>query len=152
MGGNSLPEIHVGVLLDECVLPPQGDGPAGHTEARGYRGDHVGGHDSRVAKLGRDILQATAQAVGTEVAAVLAGVVAGIERSVPVDSRADDVGVSGGVALSGGGFMIDGLELTFGIKATLGAGPAVAALLTAAGEATVNVKVILSNTHASPPG
>jgi hypothetical protein len=143
MGGNALPEIHVGVLLEESAGPPQGGGPAGHTEARGYRGDHVGGHDSRVTKLGQDILQATARAVGAEVAAVLAGVVAGIESSVPMAPRAN-----GGT----GALVIESLELNFGIKATLGVGPAVTALLTAAGEATVDVKVTLSNTRANPPG
>ena len=109
MGEDALPEIHVGVLLESTALPREG-GPARHTEAGGYRGDHAAGRDSRVTKLGRDVLQAAARAVGSEVAVVLAGVVAGIESP-------------GGAVFSTGSFAIDSLELTFGVKATLGAGP-----------------------------
>jgi hypothetical protein len=140
MGENALPEFQVGVLLDESTALPREGGPAGHTEARGYRGDHAAGRDSRVTKLGQDVLQAAARAVGSEVAMVLAGVVAGIESP------------GSGAAFSTGSFTIDSLELTFGVKATLGAGQAVAALLTAAGEATVDVKLTLTSKHAIPPG
>ena len=137
-------EMHVGVLLEESSAVPAGVGSAGHAEAWGHRGVHIAGDGNQVAQLGQDILHAAAQAVGREVAVVVAGVVAGIEHPSSRDNGADNAVASGDLALNTGSFTIDNLELTFGVKATLGVGPVVTALLTASGEATVEVKLTLS--------
>jgi hypothetical protein len=140
--------MHVGVLLEESNAVPDGADSAGHAEAWGHRGRHIAGDGQQVAQLGQDILQAAAQAVGREVAVVVAGVVAGIERPSSRDSGANNAVASGDLALNTGSFTIDNLELTFGVKATLGVGPVVTALLTASGEATVEVKLTLSQRNA----
>jgi hypothetical protein len=123
-------EIHVGVLLTEDM--PAGSSEEGlddgHVPAAGYRGRHLVGAGQRVCELGHEVLQATAEAVGHEVALVVGGVLAGIERRPLVSSDS---------------FAIGDLELKFGVKATLGAGKAVQALLTATSEATVEVTVKL---------
>ena len=136
--------MHVGVLLEESSAIRDDAGSAGHAEAWGHRGRHIAGDGHQVAQLGQDILQAAAQAVGREVAVVVAGVVAGIERPLSRDSGADKALASGDLLFSTGSFTIDNLELTFGVKTTLGVGPVVTALLTASGEATVEVKLTLS--------
>jgi len=79
------------------------------------------------------VLRAAATAVGREVAAVLTGVATGIEE------RAG----AAGAAIRAGSFEVGDVELKFGVKAVLGAGKAVEALLAASGEATVEVTVKL---------
>jgi hypothetical protein len=131
-------EIVVGVLLepatDQDVLADDELDETGHAPAWGERGRHAATKERRVARLGQEVLVAAAHAVGREVALVVDGIVAGIERPAPNGS-------TGGLHTSS--FAIDNLELTFGVKATLGAGKAVEALLTATGEATVEVKLTL---------
>ncbi|GAA3938252.1 hypothetical protein [Actinoplanes auranticolor] len=129
-------EIRLGVLLAESGPEVSDNGldgdeellEEGHVPAAGYRGRHTIKSDNRVVQLGNDVLRAAAEAVGGEVALVLDGVLAGIERRTPAAQRA---------------FAIEDLELKFGVKATLGAGKAVEALLTATGEATVEVTLKL---------
>jgi hypothetical protein len=129
-------EVRVGVLLDEAV-PPSSDfddlDETGHVPASGYRGEHRVGFGRRVVVLGDEVLRAAATAVGHEVATVLGGVVTGIERSA----------VAGGSVVRAGSFDVGDVELTFGVRAVLGVGKAVEALLTASGEATVQVRVTL---------
>jgi hypothetical protein len=143
-------DIRVGVLLAESAAAPdeleQEDLDSDrHAEAWGNRGRHVAGPEHQVAQLGHDILHAAAQAVGHEVAVVVSGVVAGIERPTEVDGAAITAATDGGApSINTGTFTIEDLELTFGVKVTLGAGQAVAAFLTASGEATVEVKLALS--------
>jgi hypothetical protein len=137
------PEIHVGVLLEEST-GMSGGGSSGHAEAWGYRGDHTPDRGNRVVEVGQNVLRAAGQAVGREVATVVAGVVAGIERPATPDGEEANGWLKQNSALSTGSFAIDNLELTFGVKATLGVGQVVTALLTASGEATVEVKLTLS--------
>ena len=129
-------EIRVGVLLEE--MAPTSDGgdeldETGHAPASGYRGEHRATLGRRVVVVGDEVLRAAATAVGHEVATVLTGVVAGIEQ------RAG----GSGVPARAGSFDVGDMELKFGVKAVLGAGKAVEALLTASGEATVEVTVKL---------
>jgi hypothetical protein len=138
------PEIHVGVLLEESTEMP-GGGSSGHAEAWGYRGDHTLDRGNRVVQVGQDVLRAAGLAVGREVATVVAGVVAGIERPASTDGDEDSGALRHNSALGTGSFTIDNLELTFGVKATLGLGQVVTALLTASSEATVEVKLTLGH-------
>jgi hypothetical protein len=138
-------DIRVGVLLTESA-PVDSDADqdldgTGHEQAWGNRGRHVAARDGRVALLGREVLRAAAEAVGREVAFVVSGVVAGIEHPDPL--------ASGRSRVQTGSFAIDNLEMTFGVKATLGAGKAVEAFLTASGEATVQVKLTLRQPSAT---
>jgi hypothetical protein len=129
-------EIRVGVLLEEVTsVSAVGDelDETGHAPAAGYRGEHRVGSGQRVAVMGDEMLRAAATAVGREVATVLTGVVAGIEQRA---------GAAGG-AVRAGSFDVGDVELKFGVKAVLGAGKAVEALLSASGEATVEVTVKL---------
>jgi hypothetical protein len=134
-------EIAVGVLLEESdALDLENDGDSeeidetGHVPAAGRRGRHRASTGSRVVEIGEDVLRAAAEAVGHEVALVVAGVVGGI------DKRSSSLG---GGAGDTGSFDIGDVELKFGVKAVLGAGRAVEALLTASGEATVEVTLKL---------
>jgi hypothetical protein len=129
-------EVRIGVLLDEAA--PSGSDvddldETGHVPASGYRGDHRVGFGRRVAVLGDEVLRAAATAVGREVATVLGGVVAGIEQSA----------VAGDSVVRAGSFDVGDVELKFGVRAVLGTGKAVEALLSASGEATVEVRVTL---------
>ena len=126
-------EIRLGVFLEEVAPveePADRDlDETGHAPAAGYRGEHRNTVGRRVALAGEDVLRAAAEAVGREVASVVAGVVRGIEQRGP--------------AATGGSFDVGDVELKFGVKATLGAGKAIEALLTATGEATVEVTLQL---------
>lgn len=143
------PEIRVGVLLapSEGVLTPAGPvvddldetdelDETGHAEAWGRRGRHAAPRRS-VAVLGQDVLRAAAEAVGREVAVVVSGVVDGLEHP------------GGAAGPATGSFDIDALDLKFGVKATIGAGKAVEALLSASGEATVEVTLTLRRRSAA---
>ncbi|GAA4263096.1 hypothetical protein [Dactylosporangium darangshiense] len=143
--GFEIDEVRVGVLLEEAT--PVGDDldeldETGHVPASGYRGEHRAGTARRIAVLGDQALRTAATAVGLEVATVLTGVVAGIVRRAGADA-------ADGATVRAGSFDIGDVELKFGVKAVLGAGKAVEALLTATGEATVEVTVKLKQ---RPPG
>lgn len=129
-------EVRVGVLLED-VTPVSGGGDeldeTGHAPASGYRGEHRAALGRRVAVVGDEMLRAAATVVGHEVATVLTGVVAGLEQRAGV----------GDAPVRAGSFDVGDVELKFGVKAVLGAGKAVEALLTASGEATVEVTVKL---------
>lgn len=127
----SVTEVRLGVLLDE-VAPAAPESveeldDTGHVPASGYRGAHREGFRRRVVVVSDEVLRAAATAVGREVAEVVSGVVAGLEEKVP----------------RVGSFDVGDVELKFGVKAVLGAGKAVEALLSASGEATVEVTVKL---------
>ncbi|WP_189329829.1 hypothetical protein [Actinoplanes ianthinogenes] len=133
------PEIRIGVFLAESGSPEhevdiETDFDEGHVPAFGYKGRHSIDVSTRVVQLGNDVLRTAAEAVGREVALVVDGVVAGIEERYPADSK---------------NFTIGDLELKFGVKATLGAGKAIEALLTASSEATVEVTLKLSQRQAA---
>jgi hypothetical protein len=139
-------EITVGVLLEESDALDRANGgsdridEAGHVPAAGRRGQHRIIDGSRVAEIGEDILRAAAEAVGREVALVVAGVVSGIERQ-PTAGRPGT-----------GSFDIGDMELKFGVKATLGSGQVISALLTASGEATVEVTLKLQQRTSAETG
>ena len=129
-------EIRLGVYLEEAGLADVDStsdelDETGHAPASGHRGQHRVGN--RVALIGEHVLRAAAEAVGREVASVVSGVVRGLEV------RAGSLGESQGRDR----FEVGEMELSFGVKATLGAGKAVEALLTASGEATVEVRLQL---------
>jgi hypothetical protein len=134
-------QIQLGVLLPPLAaeetssqagpdLDSEGE-DSGYGEASGSLGRHINDRESRVAQLGRDVLADAAEAVGRQVCAVVSGVVARID---PVD------GTSG---LDVGTYHVDSLELSFGVRVTLGGGNAIQAFFTASGEATVGVKLVL---------
>lgn len=129
--------IQVGVLLptgvDQEILDELDE--TGHKPAFGGRRRDKSDDRSRVAILGNQILQEVASAIGQEVALVVSGVVEGIEKNPAV--------ASGQIS----SYDIDNLEMTFGVKATIGAGKAVEAFLTASGEATVQVKLTLKKAN-----
>jgi hypothetical protein len=131
MSDQEQPEVTVGVFLPTSDRLPAGDeldlDDTGHVPASGWRGRPAAIPGNPVAVLGRDVLRAAAEAIGREVALVVGGVVAGIESP----------------GLPAGSFVVDNLELTFGVKATLGAGKAIEAFLSASSEATVEVKLAL---------
>jgi hypothetical protein len=116
--------------------PSHGDlDDTGHAPAAGQRGQHRRSRGDRMTALGEDVLKAAAEAVGNEVALVVAGVVGGIDKRTAARP--------GRSVLDTGSFDIGDLELKFGVKAVLGSGKAVEALLTASGEATVEVTLTL---------
>lgn len=124
-------EISLGVLLEEASMIGSVDArddldETGHVPAAGRHRFTTG---NRVVEIGETALRAAAVAVGREVGVVVAGVVGGIEG--PTEGSFD------------GSFAIDNLELKFGVKAVLGTGKAIEALLTASGEATVEVTLKL---------
>ncbi|MEV0128594.1 hypothetical protein AB0H83_09005 [Dactylosporangium sp. NPDC050688] len=152
------PEIRVGVLLappDGVLMPSGPAGPivwepeetdetdeldeTGHAQAWGRRGRHAAPRRS-VAVLGQDVLRAAAEAVGREVAVVVSGVVNGLEHPAAP---------GGAAGPPTGSFDIDALDLKFGVKATVGAGKAVEALLSASSEATVEVTLTLRRRSAA---
>jgi hypothetical protein len=128
-----MPNIRVGVLLPHSAGEPRPDelDETGHKPAFGGRRRAKDDEESRIAVLGHQVLQAAANAIGHEVAFVVNGVVEGIEKNA--------ASANGQIS----SYAIDNLEMTFGVKATLGAGKAVEAFLTASGEATVQVKLTL---------
>ncbi|GAA3208576.1 hypothetical protein [Dactylosporangium siamense] len=136
------PEIQVGVLLTPSPAAA-GDveryngelDDSGHAQAWGERGRHAAPRRT-VAVLGQDVLRAAAEAVGREVAVVVSGVVNGLEHPGSAGSQT-------------GSFDIDGVDLKFGVKATIGAGKAVEALLSASSEATVEVTLTLRRRSAA---
>src|ERR1700683_2766370 len=134
-------EITLGVLLEDGTQPSalETDGgeldETGHAPATGRRGRHRGDSGNRVAELGEDVLRAAAEAVGREVALVVASVVTGMTSQVP--------GLGGGTSGTGE-LEIGDMELKFGVKAMLGTGKVEEALLTASGEATVEVTLKLA--------
>lgn len=129
-------DVTVGVLLGEAHDSDRTTDEldeTGHAPAAGRRRRENGIRNHMVV-MGEDVLRSAAEAVGREVALVVAGVVGGI------DARGAD---SGEGVLDTGSFDIGDVELKFGVKAVLGAGKAVEALLTASGEATVEVTLRL---------
>lgn len=139
-------EITVGVLLEESGASDIGDGMSdsfdrtGHAPAAGHRGQHRSTDSSRIAEMGEDVLRAAAEAVGREVALVVAGVVGGMEKHPAT-------GITGTAT-----YGIQDMELKFGVKATLGAGQVISALLTASGEATVEVTLKLQRRTSAGAG
>ncbi|SDT45546.1 hypothetical protein [Actinoplanes derwentensis] len=142
--GDTTIDIALGVLLEESALPEPDDldepDETGHVPAAGYRGRHTISTGRQVAQIGNDVLRAAAEAVGSEVALVVGGIVAGIESRVP----------AGAIGTDPQSYEIGDVELKFGVKATLGAGKAVQAFLTATGEATVEVTLKLRRPQPNP--
>jgi hypothetical protein len=130
-------DFTVGVMLEDTSGPDieedddQTD-QTGHTPASGYRGRHRMGN--RAVRVGEDVLRAASEAVGREVALVVAGVVGGIDKRLSTQ---------GNEVVDTGTFDIGDMELKFGVKAVFGTGKAIEALLTASGEATVEVTLKL---------
>jgi len=143
-----LPDVTVGVLfaapdvdIDDLDFDGMdvGDGElpgtdAGHVPAWGERGRHAAPRGARVALLGQRALVHSAEAIGREIGLVINAVVTGMQAKAPTLT---------GTSESAEAFAVDNLELKFGVKATLASGKAIHALLTASGEATVEVKVTL---------
>ena len=140
--------VRVGVFLDQDQEEPEPgqEGLYGHTGATGRKSPSRA-WKNRVVELGEDVLRAAAQAVGNEIAVVVAGVVGGIDRpgagGAANGADTDVPAPTTSSVLDTGSFSIESVELTFGVKASVGVGPAVTALLTAGGEADVEVKITL---------
>jgi hypothetical protein len=126
MAGEAI-DIQVGVILPQTAKDVAHDlDDTGHQPAFGRR--DRSNSEGRVVALGHQVLQATARAIGREVAFVVGGVVDEIDNSTALADGAT------------GSYAIDTLEMTFGVKAALGAGKAIEAFLTASSEATVEVQ------------
>lgn len=132
-GPDATPEFRLGVLFADASSVVDDDlDETGHARAVGRwnrsatRGAVAEGH------VGEELLRAAALAVGREVAVVVSGVIAGLDARNGATP-----------ALQTGALVLDDLELTFGVKASLGAGKVVEAFLTATTEATIQVSLKL---------
>jgi hypothetical protein len=138
------PSVAVGVMLPVLTVAAPDDLPDavevldsdqdGYVLARGYQSRHGAERAKIVAQLGQDVLIATAEVVGHQIAIVVQGVIEGIDKQqIPAHPGAGD----------GTCFDIETVELKFGVTATLGTGKLIEAFLTASGEATVEVALTL---------
>ena len=89
---------------------------------------------SRVTQLGQDALTASARLVGEQVGMMVRETLAGMER------------VELGHATAAG-LRASSVELSFGVKLSAGAGKAIEAVVTAGGEASVQVVVTLDRSN-----
>lgn len=134
-------EFALGVLIevdDAAGGFEGGPGQGGDVPASGHRGQHRGNGARRMVLASEDALRAVAYAVGREVATVVTGVVRGIDGDP----------LLGSAGAADRPFDVGDIELKFGVKAAAGVGKPIA-LMTASGEATVEVTVKLRRRAAS---
>jgi hypothetical protein len=84
----------------------------------------------RVTQIGQDALTASARLVGEQVGMVVRETLAGMERAELAEATA-------------AGLRTSSVQLSFGVKLTAGVGKAIEAIVTAGGEASVQVVVTL---------
>lgn len=102
-----------------------------YTPASGrHRGPRRSWRAGRVTQLGQDALTASARLVGEQVGTVVRETLAGMDRA-------------GLAATTAAGLRASSVQLSFGVKLTAGAGKAIEAIVTAGGEASVQVVVTL---------
>jgi hypothetical protein len=127
-----LADTRVGVELFANGVP---DGePADDEEYAPASGRHRaparGWRVARVTQLGQDALSASARLVGEQVGMVIRETLAGMDRADLTEAAA-------------AGLRASSVQLSFGVKLTAGTGKAIEAVVTAGGEASVQVVVTL---------
>ncbi|MGH3913093.1 MAG: hypothetical protein ACRDTC_06745 [Pseudonocardiaceae bacterium] len=95
-----------------------------------HRAPREGWGAARVAQLGQDALTASARLVGEQVGMVVRETLAGMERAELA-------------AATAAGLRTSSVQLSFGVKLTGGTGKVIEAVVTAGGEASVQVVVTL---------
>lgn len=123
------PEIVLGFEVFPTLQPPIGDerNDESGTPWLEHTSGAVGRAVRRMAIVGDAAVNATVEALGASIARVARGVV----------DQFDDP--SDGAAAAD----LKSVELTFGVKLTSGAGKVVEAFVTAGGETTIQVKVVV---------
>ncbi|EFC82833.1 hypothetical protein FrEUN1fDRAFT_4029 [Parafrankia sp. EUN1f] len=121
-------EFEVGVLLRAAQ---EDSGLDESTSFQSASGEPDGPRRNRVAVLGEAVLNATADAIAAQIGAVAERLGTELARR-PIGSPEP------------GQLGVQSVELTFGLTFTAGAGKVVEALLTAGGEATTQVSVVLA--------
>ncbi|MDQ3151050.1 MAG: hypothetical protein M3R63_04770 [Actinomycetota bacterium] len=120
-------ELFVGGEVDEQSASEDEE----YAPARG--GPRRGWRAARVTQLGQDALTASARLVGEHVGAVVRETVAGMDRAELAEVTA-------------AGLRPSSVQLSFGVKLSAGAGKVIEAVVTAGGEASVQVVVTLDRT------
>lgn len=95
-----------------------------------HRGSLRGWRAARVTQLGQDALNASARLVGEQVGLVVRETLTGMDRAELA-------------AATAAGLRASSVELSFGVKLTAGTGQVIGAVVTAGGEASVQVVVTL---------
>lgn len=101
--------------------------PASGTDRSSWRR----GRAARVTQVGQDALNAAARLVGQQVGTVVREALAGMDGADLAQATA-------------AGLQASSVQLTFGVKLTAGAGKVIEAIVTAGGEASVQVVVTLN--------
>ncbi len=129
-GGGPAPADRVGVEL--FMVTGAEEEPAEDDEYIPARGaDQTSGRwRARVIRIGQDAVDSAARLVGQQVGAMVRETLAGMDQ-------ADLAGTTAA------GLRASSVQLSFGVKLTAGAGKAIEAVMTAGGEASVQVVVIL---------
>lgn len=95
-----------------------------------HRAVQRGWRAARVTEVGQDALNASAYLVGRQVGMVVRETLAGMDRAELAEATA-------------AGLRTSSVQLSFGVKLTAGTGKAIEAVVTAGGEASVQVVVTL---------
>jgi Trypsin-co-occurring domain 1 len=124
--------VELFVLDDVAVSPrsPGGEGAddpdyapaAGHRRGSGWR--------QKVVAFGHDNTQTAGRVVGEQIATVLREALVGMDGA--------------GLPTSGAGLVTSSVQVSFGLKLTEGVGKAIEAVMSAGGEASVQVTVTLT--------
>lgn len=119
-------EVFVDGDVDEKPASDEDYAPARGGPWQGWRA-------ARVTQIGQDALNASARLVGQQVGAVVRETLAGMDRAALADVTA-------------AGLRPSSVQLSFGVKLTAGTGKVIEAVVTAGGEASVQVVVTLDRT------
>lgn len=123
--------VGVELVVDSGVgEDPDGDddyAPASGKDRSSWRR----GRAARVTRVGQDALNSAARLVGQQVGTVVREALAGMDGADLAEATA-------------AGLQASSVQLTFGVKLTAGAGKAIEAIVTAGGEASVQVVVTLN--------
>jgi len=126
------PDARVGIELfvDGAVeVEPAEDEEYAQASGR-HQAPRRGWRLARVTQIGQDALSASARLVGEQVGMVVRETLAGMDRAELAEATA-------------AGLRTSSVQLSFGVKLTAGAGKAIEAVVTAGGEASVQVVVTL---------
>lgn len=126
------PDAHVGIeLFIDSAVGEEPDEDEEYAPASGrHQARQRGWRAARVTQIGQDALTASARLVGQQVGTVVRETLAGMGRAELAEATA-------------AGLRASSVQLSFGVKLTAGAGKAIEAVVTAGGEASVQVVVTL---------
>ncbi len=123
--------VGIELLVDsDAIEEPDGDedyAPASGTDRSTWRRWRA----ARVTRVGQDTLNSAARLVGQQVGTVVREALAGMDGADLAEATA-------------AGLQASSVQLTFGVKLTAGVGKAIEAIVTAGGEASVQVVVTLN--------